>query len=58
MTSLWAISGNHYKIKFDEWINMDIEYSNDISLLSDLKIIAMTGFNLIKSLKEKVFKKD
>jgi len=53
MTSLWAISGNHNKFKFDEWIKMDIDYNNNPSFLIDLKIIGTTGINMIKNLIKK-----
>ena len=56
MTSLWAVSGAH-GIKFDDWIKMDIDYYNNISFLLDMKIISMTGFNLIKSIIEKMKEK-
>lgn len=49
LTSLWAISGMH-KIRFDDWIKMDIDYNNNISFLSDLRIIGKTGLNFLKGI--------
>ena len=50
MTSLWAISGNHKKYSFDEWIKMDIGYNQNISFLLDLKIITLTALNLFRKI--------
>ena len=49
ITSLWAVSGCH-KIKFNDWIKMDISYNQNISFLLDLKIIAKTGLGIIKNI--------
>jgi len=46
ITSLWAISGAH-SIPFNNWINMDLNYENERSMLNDIKIIFVTAFKPI-----------
>ena len=41
LTCTWQVSGRSH-IKFDEWMRMDIEYINQISLPTDLKLICRT----------------
>lgn len=56
LTSLWAIEGMH-RIKFDDWIRMDISYNNGESVLLDLKIIGKTGWKFVKGLDNIFIKK-
>lgn len=41
ITGPWQISGRN-KISFDQWMRMDIEYTRNHSVLSDLKILLLT----------------
>ena len=41
ITCIWQVSGRN-NIGFDEWVNMDLDYIQNRSLLLDLKLIIMT----------------
>lgn len=41
ITCLWQVSGRN-KIKFDEWMQLDLQYINNWSLLLDVKILCKT----------------
>ncbi len=41
ITCYWQISGRN-DISFDEWIEMDLRYINEASLLTDIKILLLT----------------
>jgi len=41
ITCLWQVSGRN-KIKFDEWMQLDLQYINNWSLLLDVKILLKT----------------
>ena len=41
ITCIWQVSGRN-NIRFDEWVNMDLDYIQNRSLLLDLKLIIMT----------------
>ena len=41
LTCYWQISGRS-NIKWDEWVELDLDYIEDMSLLTDLKIIVGT----------------
>lgn len=41
ITCIWQVSGRN-NIEFDEWVNMDLYYIQNRSLLLDLKLIIMT----------------
>ena len=47
LTSLWAISGMH-KMKFDDWIKMDLDYNKNESVFLDLTILCKTSWNFLK----------
>jgi len=42
LTCLWQIAPNRNDISFKEWMNMDLEYINNWSLLLDIKIMFKT----------------
>ena len=41
ITCLWQVSGRN-RIKFDEWMQLDLQYINNWSLLLDVKILCKT----------------
>lgn len=41
MTSPWVVKGSH-RLKFDQWMNMDLEYIASKSLFQDVKILYIT----------------
>jgi len=41
LTCLWQVSGRS-KLGFEEWMRLDIQYIQTISLRSDLKILMRT----------------
>ncbi|MCX8043442.1 MAG: sugar transferase [Desulfobacterota bacterium] len=46
ITCLWQVSGRN-KIKFDEWMQLDLQYINNWSLLLDVKILLKTIFAVL-----------
>jgi len=49
MTGLWQVSGKN-KLTFKEMVRLDIQYSRNLSLFSDLKILGKTPFAIITEL--------
>ncbi|MEJ2099613.1 MAG: sugar transferase [Desulfobacterales bacterium] len=47
MTGLWQVSGKN-RLTFKEMIRLDIQYERQMSLLTDLKILLMTPFAIMK----------
>lgn len=47
MTGLWQVSGKN-RLTFKEMIRLDIRYSRDISIWSDLKILIKTPLSIIQ----------
>lgn len=47
LTCYWQISGRS-NITWDEWVELDLDYIQDMSILTDLKIIAKTFSVVIK----------
>lgn len=56
LTGLWQVSGKN-KLSFRKMISLDINYSKNLSLLLDLKIILMTIPAIIIMVLEAAFKK-
>ncbi len=50
MTGLWQVSGKN-RLTFKEMIRLDIRYTRNISLWSDLKILLMTPWAVIQEFK-------
>lgn len=46
ITGLWQVSGRN-DVTYDERVNFDVEYAKDISLLTDLRLIAKTGLSVV-----------
>ena len=42
MTCYWQIAKDRNDIPFDDWVKMDLEYIKDMSLKTDLLILAKT----------------
>jgi exopolysaccharide biosynthesis polyprenyl glycosylphosphotransferase len=42
MTCLWQVKQTRYEISFQEWINMDLKYIDNWSILLDFKILLAT----------------
>ena len=51
MTGLWQVSGKN-KLAFQEMVRLDISYSRNLSLLSDLKILLLTPLAILSELIE------
>jgi lipopolysaccharide/colanic/teichoic acid biosynthesis glycosyltransferase len=47
MTGLWQVSGKN-RLSFKEMIRLDIQYERQMSLLTDLKIVFLTPFAILK----------
>ena len=41
---LWQIQPNRHDVSFDDWVNYDIDYIRNQSLILDLKIICKGAF--------------
>lgn len=52
MTSSWVVKGAH-KLKFNQWMNLDLEYANKKSWILDIQILILTLFLILKLLKPK-----
>lgn len=48
LTCLWQIQNERNKIKFDEWVKLDLQYINDWSIGLDVKILLKTVNTVIK----------
>ena len=46
-TCLWQISGRS-NLPFDKWLELDLQYINNWSVLLDLKILVLTVPSLLK----------
>ena len=46
ITGLWQVSGRN-DVTYSERVQLDVDYSNDLSLLTDLRLIAMTGLSVV-----------
>ncbi|KKK77342.1 hypothetical protein LCGC14_2854570, partial [marine sediment metagenome] len=42
ITCLWQISANRHDMSFDEWMNLDLNYIDNWSLILDVKIFFST----------------
>ncbi len=49
MTGLWQVSGKN-RLSFKEMVRLDIRYSQNLTLLQDLKILLMTPFAILSEL--------
>jgi exopolysaccharide production protein ExoY len=49
LTGLWQVSGKN-RTTFEEMIKLDVQYSREVSLLLDLKIILLTGPALVSQI--------
>jgi lipopolysaccharide/colanic/teichoic acid biosynthesis glycosyltransferase len=56
MTGLWQVSGKN-KLSFEQMIRLDIEYTQSLSPLQDLKILLLTGPAIVGMVFEAVVKK-
>lgn len=54
ITSPWILEGAH-KLKFHQWMKLDLEYVDNNNLLLDVKIFGMTILLIIKLLLNNVF---
>lgn len=48
LTCLWQIQRERNKIKFDEWVNLDLQYINNWSIGLDVKILLKTVNTVIE----------
>ncbi|WP_187428531.1 Undecaprenyl phosphate N,N'-diacetylbacillosamine 1-phosphate transferase [Roseobacter fucihabitans] len=46
ITGLWQVSGRN-DVSYSERVQFDVDYSNDLSLFTDIRLIAMTGFSIL-----------
>lgn len=42
ITSFWQVQKNRDNISFDEWVDLDLHYLRNRSVVTDLKIVALT----------------
>lgn len=56
LTGLWQVSGKN-KLSFEQMIRLDIDYAQNVSLWSDLKIMLRTFPVLVSQLREAVAKR-
>src|SRR5688572_466966 len=56
LTGLWQVSGKN-KLSFEQMVGLDIDYAENISLWSDLKIMVRTFPVLVSQLREAVVKR-
>ncbi|MDW3223643.1 MAG: sugar transferase [Paracoccaceae bacterium] len=46
ITGLWQVSGRN-DVSYSERVQFDVDYSNDVSLFTDIRLIAMTGLSIV-----------
>lgn len=56
MTSLWILSGAH-KLRFNQWMKLDIEYVRSKNLINDIKISLKTVVFIFRLIVDKIRKK-
>ncbi len=47
LTCYWQCSGRN-ELSFDKWVELDLKYINEMSILTDIKIILMTVVSVFK----------
>lgn len=46
ITGLWQVSGRN-DVTYSERVQFDVDYSSELSLLTDIRLIAMTGMSVV-----------
>lgn len=46
ITGLWQVSGRN-DVSYSERVQFDVDYSHDLSLFTDIRLIAMTGLSIV-----------
>jgi lipopolysaccharide/colanic/teichoic acid biosynthesis glycosyltransferase len=53
MTGLWQVSGKN-RLSFKEMVRLDIQYSKNLSLFQDIKILLKTPFAIIEQITDRM----
>jgi lipopolysaccharide/colanic/teichoic acid biosynthesis glycosyltransferase len=56
LTGLWQVSGKN-RLTFKEMVSLDIQYSKQLSLWLDIKILLMTPFAIVSQIKDYLMRK-
>lgn len=49
LTCYWQVAPNRHELSFNEWMNLDLKYIDNWSLLNDLKIILLTVKTMVSA---------